>query len=184
MNKPARDFLTALLLTLPVVPTMAQADTGWFTHPFGELRSYNGDFLNVCSDGGAGACRTVNHVLEAGDSFYGTSRLALHRVDGGWAIELWDQDLPFDITQPFDLSVDGRAIAIDAADWSEISPDGVRVAQTQSILDPVVAAPLVDAIRRGFFLTVDHEAGQSVFSLRGLIAAQSAIEYHLGRMTK
>lgn len=174
----------AALALLVAAPMGAQADTGWFMHPFGELRAYHGDFLNVCSEDGNGACRTVNHVLVPGDTFFGKSRLALHRLNDGWGVEIWDQDLPFNVFEPFALSVDGKAIHLAPEAWSEVSPDGIRVAQTLSITDPLVAAPLVDALRRGFFLTVDHESGRSVFSLRGLIAAQNAIDSHLGRMSK
>ena len=172
------------LAFLLVLPGTTQADTGWFMHPFGELRSYHGDFLNVCSDEGQGACRTVNHVLVAGDSFYDKQRLALHRLDDGWTLELWDIDLTIDVQTPFALSVDGQALDIDPAAWSDITHDGIRIAQTLSIVDPVTAAPAVEAMRRGFFLTVTHEAGQAVFSLRGLIAAQTAIDRHLGRISE
>ncbi len=181
MNLRVQQFVLALLL---VLPGASQADTGWFMHPFGELRSYHGDFLNVCADEGQGACRTVNHVLVAGDSFYGKQRMALHRLGDGWGIELWDIDLPMDVEPPFGLSVDGRTLDIDPAVWSDTTPDGIRVAQTLSIVDPAAAAPVIDAMRRGFFLTVSHEAGQAVFSLRGLIAAQTAIDRHLGRISK
>ena len=177
----ARQIVLAMLVAFPIG---AQADTGWFMHPFGEMRSYHGDFLNVCSDEGRGDCRTVNHLLVSGDTFYGEARLALHAVDDGWALEIWDQDLPFDISVPFTLSVDGHRLEIDLNAWSNLAPDGVRIAQTLSILDPVAVAPIVEAMRRGFFLTVAHEAGEAVFSLRGLIKAQNAIESHLERVSK
>ena len=92
--------------------------------------------------------------------------------------------MPLDVTEPFSLSIDGKVLSVDPSAWSDVTPDGVRVAQTLSIVDPTAAAPLVEAMRSGFFLTVRHEAGQAVFSLRGLIAAQTAIDIHLGRMTK
>lgn len=181
MKGRVRNLLTALLIALPM---SASAHTGWFLHPFGELRAYHGDFLNVCTENGAGACRTVNYVLAPGDTFFGEARLALHRLENGWGIEIWDLDLPLDVTEPFSLSIDGKVLSVDPSTWSDVTPDGVRVAQTLSIVDPTAAAPLVEAMRSGFFLTVRHEAGQAVFSLRGLIAAQTAIDIHLGRMTK
>ena len=46
----------AALLALTPVPLFAQE---WFTHRFGELRAYHGDWLAVCSENGAGACRIV-----------------------------------------------------------------------------------------------------------------------------
>lgn len=181
VNFFARQIVIALLA---VIPFGAQADTGWFMHPFGELRSYHGDFLNVCSDEGRGPCRTVNHVLVAGDTFYGEARLALHSVGDGWALEIWDQDLPFDANTPFALSVDGHALDVDPNPWSDMTPDGVRVAQSLSIINLDAAAPIIDTMRRGFFLTVAHEAGEAVFSLRGLINAQNAIEDHLERVSE
>lgn len=170
-------FVTALSLAGGAA---AAKDGQWFEHPFGELRMYHGDWLNVCQDSGAGDCRTVNYTIEGFDTFFGTSRLALHRyADGGYGIEIYDRRLPMDPAGPFALSVDGKALS--AEGWSDVTPDGVRVAETVSLNDPPVTAPIVSAMRRGYWLTVTHDAGESVFSLRGLTKALNAIESHLER---
>lgn len=180
-NRIILKYLSICAAVLSLTGGAAVAKDGqWFQHPFGELRMYHGDFLNVCQDSGAGDCRTVNYNIEGYDTFFGTSRLALHRYPaGGYGIEIYDRRLPMDPAGPFSLRVDGKALEVDG--WADVTPDGVRVAETVSLLDPTVTAPIVLAIRRGYWLTVTHDAGETVFSLRGLTKALNAIESHLER---
>lgn len=169
------------LLCLLAAPAAAG---GWFLHEFGELRAYHGDWLTVCADAGAGACRAVQFDIPPGtDAFFGVSRLALHRIDGSpdWAIEVYDKGL---------LAADVASVSFDFGDaLIEVPANAWRAGDYQSygavdqitVTDAEIAQDLVDRIRAGRSLTVTYAPsgdgdGMARFSLRGATSATDAVQ--------
>ena len=157
----------------------------WFLHSFGELRSYHGDWLDVCDDAGKGACRAVQTVLRKdGPTFFGESRLTLRAQDGGFAIEVYDAGLPDGIgaTVVFDF---GRE-QVPVTGWKVGEAAFDNVAETIAITDPAVVTPLMALIRAQRWLTVrydlpDGTVGTARFSLRGSTAALDALTRQIAR---
>ncbi|MGB0438574.1 MAG: hypothetical protein ACPGFC_00545 [Paracoccaceae bacterium] len=156
-------------------PAMAQPvpDGGWFTHPFGEARSYHRDWLAVC-DGDA--CRVVHYVFAPDDtSFFGSARVAVHLVDGGYAVEIWDKAAAMTPRVPLDLRFDGARVALDAS-WAVAGGhDGLNVAQTLSVAEPTLAAALVALMRVADRLDMTLDGSRRRVSLLGFGAALDAI---------
>ena len=173
-------FLSSFLAAMVLATSLSAGP--WFTHEFGEKRSYHQDFLAVCADNGAGPCRAVQYLFDPanpssfGKGFFGVARLAVHGTTNGPAVEIYMLALPNDPVGPFELVLDGQTLDIPAASWSRTSPEGYNVAESVSILKGDVANVLVAAMKRGFFLTFKAPEAEAVFSLRGLTSALNAIE--------
>ena len=176
--------MRALLLTLALA-TPAQA-SDWFAHEFGELRAYYGDWLAVCEDLGDGPCRMVQSVIpEGGDTFFGTSRLAVHPDrDGGFRIEVFDRDMEADRVNRVIFDFGLVLVQVYEDRFATGSGDGVNVAETLSVLDPLDAGYLARLIAAEQGLTVAYFdatefLGSATFSLRGSAAALLAVETKL-----
>ena len=170
------------IFSLPFLLALPAAAGPWFTHEFGEKRSYHQDFLAVCADNGAGPCRAVQYLFDPanpssfGKGFFGVARLAVHGSTNGPAVEFYMLALPDDPVGPFELILDGRTLDIPEASWSRVTPEGNNVAESVSILKGEAADVLVAGMKRGFFLTFKAPEAEAVFSLRGLTSALNAIE--------
>ena len=103
------------ILVAAVLATPAAAQD-WFLHSSGELRAFHGDWLAVCADEGAGACRLVATGVDPGSGAFFDFRLAAHRIDNSpdWAIEVMDRNMPAAELTALTLSFDGEALAIPA----------------------------------------------------------------------
>ena len=169
----------AVTFTLLFSPTPASAEP-WFLHHFGELRAYHGDWLAVCRDWGRGDCRTVQLVLEPGQTFFGQSRLSLkRRADGGYAIDVFDRGMPSEGHGPIVFTFDGVALELKPDQWRKGDSDSVNVSENIAITDPELSADLVRRMKAGRELVVSYKGGDATFSLRGVTASLGAIEKHL-----
>ncbi len=157
----------------------------WFLHEFGELRSYHGDWLSVCAEKGEGECRAVHYERKAnGDTFFGSSRLSLLRLgDERWVIEFYDEGLVADDLHDLSFVFGGETVAIPRSAWKIGTPDYDNSADTVTIMDPAVAATLVQKMRAGSRLTIRYAPSKSDgavrIALRGVTAATDAIEKHI-----
>lgn len=185
---PLLDLKSLILaIGVSVAPSWLAADP-WFYHSFDELRSYHGDWLDVCDDNGAGACRAVQYYRpEDFDSTFGQSRLAItFEANDTYSIEVYDQGMPDYVD---DISFDFGTFALTPDEWQlrlgMDAPEGQnRFAEVFFVEDPIFAATLVNAIRTEHHLVVyyrnpDGSYGEAPFSLRGSAAALLAIEDHL-----
>jgi invasion protein IalB len=169
-------LLAGVLLAAPA----AARDGVWFSHRFGELRAYFGDWLAVCANDGMGPCRAVQIVLEGDETRVGPSRLALLRGDDGdYAIAVFDQGMPSAGLAPVAFVFDGVPVTLDAADWQPGEPGFPNALESLAITDPAVTADLLARMRAGNRLTVRYTGGEAAFSLRGVTAALAAIEAHV-----
>lgn len=155
----------------------------WFLHEFGELRSYHGDFLNVCSGAEFRTCRSVQYGFEKGDkdTFFGSTRLSIMKVTGGepssdhYAIEIYMQDLPTTPQGPFVLSIGGDIFQLAPSHWSSRSTEGYNVAETFTITDPELTAKLIKKMRKADNMRVLYDGyREKRFQLRGLSSALDA----------
>ena len=176
--------MRALLLAATLTGAPAQADP-WFLHPFGELRSYHGDWLAVCAESGDGPCRAVQLALRDGDDpFFGSSRLAVHPGrDGRYRIEVYDDGMPEARVDQVVFDFGEAEMSLASRGFSKGSVDGVNVAETIAILDQDLAARIARLIReenrvRVRYAEGDVVLGEAEFSLRGSAAALRAIEAH------
>lgn len=169
---------TALVLLAFTTPASAAP---WFLHHFGELRSYHGDWLDVCDDAGRGPCRAVQVLLRKdGDTFFGESRLTLRVVDGGFMIEVYDAGLPDGIGDILNFDFGTKQVAVTRRQWKLGETAYDNVAETFTVTDPALTAQLIDLIRAGRWLTVrydmpDGTEGTAKFSLRGSTDALDAL---------
>lgn len=157
----------------------------WFLHEFGELRSYHGDFLNVCSGAEFRTCRSVQYGFEKGDkdTFFGSTRLSIMKVTGGepssdhYAIEIYMQDLPTTPEGPFVLSIGGDIFQLTPSHWASRSTEGYNVAETFTITDPELTAKLIKKMRKADNMRVLYDGyKEKRFQLRGLSSALDANE--------
>lgn len=184
MSSAISRSLAILLFTVLALPGNAvPIDGKWFLHPFGELRAYFGDFLNVCVGDGFKTCRTVQFGFapDTTDSFFGETRLSVTRVfnsdPAAYTIEIFIRDLPDQPQGPFTLSIDGKIFQLSTEDWQPGSPKGYNVAETISIIDPVLTKSLVEEMKAGNRLRVLYDGYQEThFQLRGFTKALTAIE--------
>ncbi|MEP3196544.1 MAG: hypothetical protein ABJO57_01625 [Lentilitoribacter sp.] len=155
----------------------------WFLHKFGELRSYHGDFLNVCSGAEFKFCRTVQYGFDQRpeERFFGDTRLSIadqRSADGtskSYTIEIFINSLPDKPTGPFIFSIDGEIFAPQAGQVVSGSPEGYNVSQTFSITDPALTAKMIAAMRKGNSLRVLHDGYRETrFQLRGISSALDA----------
>ena len=176
--------LAIALSSATALPSLATSIEGqWFLHKFGELRSYHGDFLNVCSGAEFRFCRTVQYGFDQRpeERFFGDTRLSIadrRSADGAsksYTIEIYINSLPDKPTGPFIFSVDGEIFNPKAGQVVSGSPEGYNVSQTFSITDPELTAKMIDAMRKGNSLRVLHDGYRETrFQLRGLSRALDA----------
>ncbi len=154
----------------------------WFTHPFGELRAYHGDWLAVCDKKGEGRCRAVHSERKsADDRFFGKSRVALLRIDDDrWVIEFHDDGLSASELSSLAFTIDGETTQVPRDAWKVGTPDVDNVADTVTIMDAKLTGELVAKMRAGNRLIIDYQPsaseGKAAVSLRGATAVTDAIE--------
>lgn len=175
-------LLLAFAVSLLSSPVAAQE---WFVHEFGELRAYHGDWLAICRDGGAGDCRVVQPGLEPGDdSFFGSSRLAVNRLDaGGYTFEVNAGEITYQTVTAAVFHFGSRSIDVPEVDVVTRDQYGTLTVNTIYVMNPEITGELVTAMRasnrlvvqNGQFLGADRGMGAG-FSLRGVSAALDAVE--------
>jgi len=167
-------IVAGVLVALSAAPALAK---DWFLHPYGELRAYHGDWLAVCEEGGEGACRAVQILLEPGETRVGPARLALERKDAGhFDVVFHHQALFAGVRGPLVLDIDGEALTLSPGQWAPGEPGRPNVIAAFHIADVELAKDLVARMKAGARLTLRHDAGEAQFSLRGVTAALAAIE--------
>ncbi|MEO0496766.1 MAG: hypothetical protein AAF141_05270 [Pseudomonadota bacterium] len=154
-------------------------------HEFGELRSYHGDWLNVCRDNGKGDCRSVQVALKPGDDpFFGESQLTVHASPkGDFQIEVFQRNMSTPVEGNISLCFDEICSGIGGPEgWRSGSKDATNVAETFVITDKDVAALTVQRMIANNTLEVVHgpygSEMRARFSLRGVTAALNAIKQH------
>lgn len=173
----------ALALLLSGFSAGAPAQAGdWFHHPFGELRAYHGDWLNVCNLHGVGDCRTVQMPIEAKeDPFFGERRISVNRLDDGtFRIDIFHRNMPLSPQKPI-IIIDRQVFALKPTDWTNGEHKYANVAETITITNTELTRQLIAAMKGGsrFTLTYGEPEGarqQAIFMLRGFTAATDAIE--------
>lgn len=176
----------AALCCMTALPSFASGIDGqWFLHKFGELRSYHGDFLNVCSGADFRTCRSVQYGFNQRpeERFFGDTRLSISKQTQGagtsesYAIEIFINSLPDKPTGPFIFSVDGEIFKPQTGQVISGSPEGYNVSQTFSITDPAFTEQMIAAMRKGNSLRVLHDGYRETrFQLRGFSSALDANE--------
>lgn len=163
----------AMILAAP--PTLAQ---DWFPHPYGELRAYPGDWLAVCDNAGNRPCRTVQIMLEPGETRVGPARLALERRNNGRFDIVFHHEalLGGGVREPLGLVIDGQSLTLAPDQWAAGEPVLPNVFAAFHIVDPAFIGTLVTRMKAGRRLTLRDEAGEAYFALRGVTAALAAIE--------
>jgi len=171
----------------------ATIDGKWFLHSFGEMRAYFGDFLAVCDEKDFRRCRVVQYGFKSEadldssgdgtqDSFFGSSRLSIQQhfdANGGmiYDLDIFSVELPDTPRGPMILSIDGDIFQLSTDDWQAGSPEGYNVAQTFSVVDPLISTQLIAAMRAGNRLRVLHDNWtETHFQLRGITRALDAIK--------
>lgn len=180
---------TAMLVSSGIAAHAANIDGKWFLHEFGELRAYHGDFLNVCSGPDFNTCRTVQYGFAANenDTFFGNTRLTIERkfdinspatsMPPQYTIEIFIRELPQHPKGPFTLSINGEIFQLSDQDWKVGSPYYDNVAETISIIDPVLIDKLIASMRKGDSLRILYDNWKETrFQLRGITKALDAIE--------
>jgi invasion protein IalB len=170
--------MTAFMMLATSPAVLAQE---WFLHSFGELRAYHGDWLAVCEDEGAGACRMVQTGKDTGSDAYFDNRIALHRIDGtpDWAVVLMDRGMPAESLSSVWVVIDG--VRVDIPLWTVGELDQANVAETITLTDATLTARIVEAMKAGnrmvfHYAPVGTGDGMSRYSLRGVTAAAQSIE--------
>lgn len=185
-------WVVAILVGLsPCVSLAASIDGKWFLHPFGEMRAYFSDFLAVCDGEDFKSCRVVQYgfgpdvegnQVDAPDGFFGNSRLSIRleiseNNDPIYSIEVFSTKLPSTPKGPILLSIDGKVFQLSENDWQAGSPEGYNVAQSFSIVEPMLGAKLIAAMKSGNRLRVLHDGWtETQFQLRGITRAINAIK--------
>ena len=155
----------------------------WFTHKYGELRAFDGDWLAACTDNGAGACRTVQTGLVAKKGEFFDVRLSVHRIDNSpnWAVDVMDRGLPGSGLDSLTFIFDGKAVEIPAGKWKQGTVEDYNAVDTVAISDPELAQDLVNRMKKGSRLVIRYTPvgegdGEAAFSLRGATASMNAID--------
>ena len=176
--------LACLLLASPVHAG------DWFQHRFGEARAYHGDWLAVCADKGAGACRAVQLQAREDAPGGGARRLAI-AVDapGRYAITLFHRTMPTPPPQPLVFEIGRDVYRLEPGTWKVGERTLDNVLETITVTDTTVARTLVDAMKGGNTMRFAYGGAGSngsragarapSFSLRGVTAALDAIEARL-----
>lgn len=176
-------LFSTLLFGVFVTSGFASAHAGkWIIHEFGELRSYHGDWLNVCADMGRGDCRSVHYELKpGGDTFFGDSVVTVHRLDGGgYAVGIFARDLSAERLETLTIEIDGEPFHLPASARKAGTLRFDNVVDTVTVVDPDVASKLVQAMQAGNWMDVQFAPaandGTARIRLRGITAALGAIE--------
>jgi len=158
----------------------------WFKHRFGELRAYHGDWLNVCEDGGAGQCRTVQTYVGSGkDRFFGESKLSVYiEHNDRVSVEVYDMGMPALTGASLRFDFGDQIISVPADQWRIGARDAENVAETVFIPPSEISTRLVTLIRAKARLKVTYplhgaDSGIAPFSLRGSNAAIAALKTHM-----
>jgi hypothetical protein len=169
--------LTCLALTL-AAPAAAQ---DWFVHQFGELRAFHGDWLAVCNDEGYGPCRITRAEADPGSGAFFDMRLAVHRGDLDWAVEVMDRGMDEQALTSVTFDIDGAAITLTPNQFRAGEFFSRNVAETIMVTDGALSNEILDRMRAGNRLTVTYTPagtgdGRAIFPLRGVTAASDAVE--------
>lgn len=180
-----------VLFALGVVFALAgPASSGdWFTHEFGELRAYHGDWLNVCASNGDGQCRAVQYEpAQDGSAFFGEARLALYyETPTRYVAEIYAKGLVADQVDGLVLDFGGAVMQLAPGEWQLGGAYVANLAETVAIVQPELAHIFEENVRRYgrlnvSFLSYGAEIRAASFSLRGSDAALRAIDaYEAGR---
>lgn len=177
----ATGALAAVLLGLTALPVSA-AD--WYQHQYGEMRANFGDWLAVCAEAGAGACRVTTAGKDPGSAAFFDYRLTLHFVEGmgEWNIEVMDRGMPESALQYLLFDFDNELVRLLPGMYQPGELGVPNVAETVSVVDFQVGATLVEKMKSGADLKVSYDPpgydGQAKFSLGGISAAMRAVEDH------
>jgi invasion protein IalB len=186
-----RAVIAALLLTFTSQAGASTIEKLWFLHPFGELRSYHGDWLAVCDKEETGNCRLVNYLLSPSDSFYGFDGV----LTVGFYIEnekirnYMDLNAP-GIEHPYSTGV---VLTFDYIDFhinaEEILSGGIYtsskdnsevhlydVHETFAILNEDLMSAIKNNMKKARWLNFNYRNGKVQFSLRGFSSAYRAVE--------
>ena len=141
-------IVAGVMMAFSAGPALAQ---DWFLHPYGELRAYHGDWLAVCDEGGAGACRAVQIMLEPGETRVGPARLALERKDAGhFDVVFHHQALIAGVRAPLLLDIDGDVLTLSPGQGAPGEPGRPNViAATLAPRSPRCVTPEALAEGRG-----------------------------------
>ncbi|MEO0358553.1 MAG: DUF1176 domain-containing protein [Pseudomonadota bacterium] len=160
---------------------------GWFRHEFGEDRRYLKDWLAVCDNAGAGPCRVVQTPPDD-DTPANDRRLALHAMQGGWEISVFDRDLPAAGITALWAVIDRRVeVVVRMPSWRQGEGSVTNIADTVTVFDPIAVIAMIAAMKAGqsvefHYANVGQGDGSAVFSLDGLTAAMLAVDKKLGRV--
>ncbi|MEM9716119.1 MAG: hypothetical protein AAF826_06330 [Pseudomonadota bacterium] len=149
---------------------------GWFTHPFGELRAYYGDWLAVCSDNGNGLCRAVTFGEGTFTNPRAYQRISVSQTIGGdFGLELGDRRLVTNQVAGLQLAIGSKTVDVPFEQADAVALD------TFEFTDATLVQNLVDQMKAARFATlrVTEPSGfqfEATYSLRGLRAALNAIE--------
>ena len=178
---PMTQRIAGAVLALAALTAPAQAQD-WFQHQFGEMRAFHGDWLAVCADQGAGACRLVQTSKDPGSGAFFDQRLSVHRIDGSpdWAVEVMSRGMPEAAVTSLTFMFGADAVFVTPGAWIVGDLQVPNVAETITVMDPAIANEIVERMRAGNRLTVIYEPagagrGQIDYSLRGVTAATDAI---------
>lgn len=160
-------------------PAVAQQ---WFQHQFGELRAYHKDWLAVCADNGAGACRIVQAAPDPGSDSVFDQRLSVRLVNGGqdWAVQVMDRGMNEQSLRSMWFIFDGEEIRIPFNSYIPGEIEYSNVAETITVTNAKVALDLVARMKAGNQLVIRYEPvgngnGEAQFSLRGFTSGSNAI---------
>lgn len=186
-----RTIFITLLITLASHAEAAGIEKQWFVHPFGELRSYHGDWLAVCSKEETGNCRLVNYILMPGDSFYGHGGVFTFGFykENGKTKNYLDVNAP-GVEHPYGSSVvltfdhvDVPIMADNILSGGIFSPSKnsssigrYEVYETFSILNVELIVAIKNNMEKARWLNLSYRNGQVQFSLRGFSSAYKAVK--------
>ena len=161
----------------------ALAQSGWFQHEFGELRSYHTDWMAVCADSGAGQCRILRADIDPGSNAFFDLRLALYRIDGSpdWVLEVMDRNMPATDVQELIFDFGSSEIVVPAAEISAGDYEYGGAVDSVHLRNPQIVADILAKMKAGRFVTVRYTPegggdGEAEFSLRGVQSAVRAVQ--------
>lgn len=146
--------------------TGAYADP-WIMHPFGELRSYHGDWLAVCDDLGKGPCRLVHlgqdpYVRVAILVNPTAVEVTLGAAEGDWSL--------------VDLALDGQAFDLPDYAWTLGLYNVPNVVGSCVVMEDPVLGDLIAKLKSANRLNVQMDGAMVSVPLRGVTAGLRAIE--------
>lgn len=187
-------MLRIFIIIITTLASHAEATVSekqWFLHPFGELRSYHGDWLAVCSDEETGNCRLVNYILTPGDSFYGRGGVLTFGFykENGKTKNYLDVNAP-GVAHPYSSGVvftfdhiDLPILADNILSGGILSPskksssiDRYDVYETFSMLNSELIFAIKNNMKKARWLNLSYRNGQVRFSLRGFSSAYKAVK--------